>query len=684
MNLTKRVFVAVLIGFLLLAGGLTAMGLMRERVLSRQADDLLMNWYEHAWREAVDRHDLQLRTQAAPFLAADTALGAEVAERRFPELRSDLAQLFGKLAANANVTALQLVDVQSRILYTNSLASLDASEPLMDPDAIISGLVGTTLPAGVERHGSALYQVGAFPVLNNQQVVGLLLIGRDAEAVVKDVSAETASGLVLTDSDGKPLVSGGIASPDLLGRIASTRRGTTAMQIGDQTRTVATLPLTNSGGARIGLQRWFADSTEQRWDTRQLKWETYAADVALLALLLMLAAIYLGRTFRPVGSTMQALRALSHGDTSVEIVGSERDAEFGGTARALRVFRDSQIAVALSGEKRARQRRRQLLFIRSQMERMAATLDDAAREELLADLKRIEDRAGEQAEGRGDPLDALAVAFQTMTERVSRQHESMSKLVAELREAVAAKQQVEHLKEQLAVVTRMQADMLPRGFPPRPEIAIRGELLQGESFGGDFYDFFMLDANRVALFGGNVAGEGLPAAFLTITARALIHALAPTSASPAACLARMSDLLLGDNESLLEVEAFLAVLDLRSGLLVMSCASYPLPLLAVRPGEVQQLACELGPPLATSPQVKLVDTTTELPARSTLLLYSPGVARIELGGRPIAPEGVAQLLRDCDDLGADAVLDRLHVRLTAGGVRRSGDASFVILRYQGS
>jgi sigma-B regulation protein RsbU (phosphoserine phosphatase) len=482
------------------------------------------------------------------------------------------------------------------------------------------------------------------------------------------------------------LISGGsVPGADQLGRLHATTRGAADLKIGDQSRTMATLPLTNSAGTRIGLQHWFADSTEQNWDSRQLQWETYAAELALVGLLLVLAAVYLGRTFRPVSSTMQALRALAHGDTSVEIVGSDRDSEFGETARALRVFRDSQIAVALTGERRARQRRRQLRFIRGQMERMAATLDEAAREELLADLKRIEARATQQAtDGQGDPLDALAVAFQTMTERVSRQHESMSRLVAELREAVQAKQQVEHLREQLAVVTRMQSDMLPRGFPPRPELAIRGELLQGDSFGGDFYDFFMLDANRVAIFGGKVAGEGLPAAFLTITARALVHALAASSASPAACLSKVSDLLLGDNDAMIEVQALLAILDVRSGLVTMACASYPLPLLAGRPGAVETVACNLAQPLALTPQVKLEDTSLELPARSTLLLFSPGVPRIEIGGRPIGAEGVAQLLKDCDDLAADAVADRLLVRFGAADVRRSGDASFVVLRYQGS
>src|SRR6185312_9505580 len=122
MTLTRRVFLAVLLGFLLLAGGLSIMGWMREQVLSRQTDALLLTWYEHAWREAVDRHDLQLRVRVAPFLAAETALGPAIAERRFPELRAELAQLFGRLAANVDATALQLVDVQSRILYTTSLA----------------------------------------------------------------------------------------------------------------------------------------------------------------------------------------------------------------------------------------------------------------------------------------------------------------------------------------------------------------------------------------------------------------------------------------------------------------------------------------------------------------------------------------------------------------------------------
>jgi hypothetical protein len=162
----------------------------------------------------------------------------------------------------------------------------------------------------------------------------------------------------------------------------------------------------------------------------------------------------------------------------------------------------------------------------------------------------------------------------------------------------------------------------------------------------------------------------------------LLRALTPVHASPAECLSRVSDLLLGDNEHQMEVQAFLGILDLRDGLLLVACASYPAPLLAVRPGDVRQIACTVAPPLAVRPALKLEDAVTELPERSTLLVFGPGAQRQQVADRSLGVDGVTQLVADYDDLDADAVADRLLLRFDAPGTTRTGDVSFVVVRYK--
>ncbi|MFD2264246.1 SpoIIE family protein phosphatase [Lacibacterium aquatile] len=680
MNLRDRLALGVVLLLLALGLGLHGTAYVRETALKDEAASLQLSAHERAFAAAVEKHDLTTRRLLDPELLKRPNLAQMLADRRFPELRVELTGLLDALSRKG-ITTIQVVDDQNRPVF--AAPRLPGDQALLETQAATAALVSGREVGGVEATGDSFLQVSAVTLLHQDKVVGLLVVGRPMQPVLDDVAIRSGAGVVLTDLEGRARMSAGAGDPIALTQKArGLTRGTEEIHLGDQVHLLATLPLANAAGTRIGLQRWVVESTERRWASDRRRLTSYGADGLLLAGLVLFGLWGIRRAFRPLDSTLEALRGLAHGDTSVEIFGEDRRDEIGQTARALHVFRDSQLELSRAGDRRLRLRRRQLRFIRRQMEKLSETLDEGAKAELMDDMTKIEAQARAE-QGHADSLDALAVAFRVMTERVSAQHASLVMMVMELRDAVAKQQQMESLKEQLAVVGRLQKALLPRSFPPRDDIEIRGELVQGAKMGGDFYDFFPLDGNRVAIFVGTVAGEGIPAAFLAVTARALVRASIGASAGPAACLARLSDQLLADNEQQLELQACLVVLDLKTGTLAAAISAFPMPFLSTRPGEAKLVNWPVSAPLATQQGVKIEQAVVELPGRCTLLFHSPGVARTLRGGKPLGMGGVGTILADGDDLGADAVAERALLRLTMGEVERADDASIVAMRYRG-
>ena len=70
---------------------------------------------------------------------------------------------------------------------------------------------------------------------------------------------------------------------------------------------------------------------------------------------------------------------------------------------------------------------------------------------------------------------------------------------------------------ELSMATRIQADMLPNefpAFPDRKEFDIFASMDPAKEVGGDFYDFFMVDDDHLAMVMADVSGKGVPAALL--------------------------------------------------------------------------------------------------------------------------------------------------------------------------
>ena len=105
----------------------------------------------------------------------------------------------------------------------------------------------------------------------------------------------------------------------------------------------------------------------------------------------------------------------------------------------------------------------------------------------------------------GDEIENLAMIMDDMEKDLVDFEENLTQVTKEK----------ERIGTELALATRIQADMLPNiypAFPERKEFDIFASMNPAKEVGGDFYDFFLIDDHRLGLVIADVSGKGVPAA----------------------------------------------------------------------------------------------------------------------------------------------------------------------------
>ena len=106
---------------------------------------------------------------------------------------------------------------------------------------------------------------------------------------------------------------------------------------------------------------------------------------------------------------------------------------------------------------------------------------------------------------------------------------------------------------------------MPRETPPQRTVEIAAQMRPAREVGGDFYDYFAIDDQRIGLVIADVSGKGIPAAFFMLIARTLLKATALIGESPGRVLTALNDMLEAENEQMMFVTAFYAVVNTETG-----------------------------------------------------------------------------------------------------------------------
>ncbi len=157
-----------------------------------------------------------------------------------------------------------------------------------------------------------------------------------------------------------------------------------------------------------------------------------------------------------------------------------------------------------------------------------------------------------------------------------------SDIVTYVKNLTAVTAEKERIGAELNVATQIQADMLPRifpAFPDRKEFDIHATMTPAKEVGGDFYDFFLVDEDHLAVVMADVSGKGVPAALFMVIAKTLIKNHAQAGLEPAQVFMNANNQLCEGNEAGMFVTAFLGVLEISTGKFTYVNAGHNPPLI---------------------------------------------------------------------------------------------------------
>ena len=217
-----------------------------------------------------------------------------------------------------------------------------------------------------------------------------------------------------------------------------------------------------------------------------------------------------------------------------------------------------------------------------------------------------------------DEIEILAEAFATLSKRTRDYIDEITTITAEK----------ERIGTELALATRIQADMLPNiypAFPERPEFDIYATMTPAKEVGGDFYDFFLIDDNHLGLVMADVSGKGVPAALFMMISKILVQNYAMTGRSPAEVLRDVNNQICSNNREEMFVTVWFGVLDTRTGKITAANAGHEYPALMPSGGQFELVKDKHGFVIGGMEGMRYKEYELQLTPGAKLFLYTDGV-----------------------------------------------------------
>src|SRR3954453_22252536 len=195
------------------------------------------------------------------------------------------------------------------------------------------------------------------------------------------------------------------------------------------------------------------------------------------------------------------------------------------------------------------------------------------------------------------------------------------------RDAVAARSQLTAIEQELEVAARIQASILPREFcPGREDFQIYAQMTPARVVGGDFYDFFFIDPNRLGFLIGDVSGKGIPAALFMAVSRTLLQAIGLQGAAPHECLKYANEVLGGCGEVPdVYVTVFYGILHIDTGELEFCIGGHNPPYRISSSGELSTVWDPGGVVVGLLPDSEYETGRIQLAPGDSIFLYTDGV-----------------------------------------------------------
>jgi sigma-B regulation protein RsbU (phosphoserine phosphatase) len=226
----------------------------------------------------------------------------------------------------------------------------------------------------------------------------------------------------------------------------------------------------------------------------------------------------------------------------------------------------------------------------------------------------------------------------------------------------------EKVENELNIAAQIQKGILPSSFPAYPdrkEFELHAFMRPARYIGGDFYDFFFIDDNTLAIVMADVSDKGVPAALFMMVSRTLINSLAVDNRSPSAVLEKANNIMCRNNDSGMFVTVFLAFYDVSSGKLTATNGGHSASLIIDRDGTSREWATTHGPALGFMEELPYKEETVDLKVGQILFLYTDGVTEaMSPGNELFGLDRLQELLKRKHNFKLDRLCSDIEISLS--------------------
>ena len=214
-------------------------------------------------------------------------------------------------------------------------------------------------------------------------------------------------------------------------------------------------------------------------------------------------------------------------------------------------------------------------------------------------------------------ISSLASAISDMEKETLEYIDNLSQVISE-KQRMGTELRIASLIQEGSVSSVFPA------FPDRTDFDLFASMEPAKEVGGDFYDFFMIDDDRLALVIADVSGKGVPAALFMMATKILINERSQVGGTPAEILNIVNTRICKQNKAEMFITVWLGILELSTGKLTFANAGHDDPAFALG-GEFTIEKRKHGLAIGAMDGVCYQDNEITLSKGDKIFLYTDGV-----------------------------------------------------------